>query len=108
MDQELEAVTNSGPRLITTKMWVILIDFTHPSPTPVTTNFMEYMFDICTLYSLLPSIPYAVALLLHCLHGISPLEGWMGQQSPSSSQRNSFVSILLHPGMAGGASACLR
>src|SRR5258708_35603392 len=28
--------------------------------------------------------------------------------SLSSLQRNSFVSILLHPGMAGGVSACLR
>ncbi len=65
MDQELEAVMNSSPRLITTKTWAILIDFTHPSPTPVTTNFMEYMFDICTLYSLPPSIPYAAVLLLH-------------------------------------------
>ena len=46
----------------------------------VTTDFMEYVFDVCTLYSLLPSIPYTVVLLLHCLHGISPLEGWMGQQ----------------------------
>src|SRR5258708_36808481 len=80
MDQELEAVTNSGPRLVPPKTWVFLIDFTPSSPTPVTTNFVEFMFDICMLYSLLPSIPYTVALLLHCLHGISPLEGWMGQQ----------------------------
>ena len=75
MDQELEAVVNSGPRLIATEMWVILIDFTHPSPTPVTTDFVEYMFNVCTLYSLLPSVPYAVALLLHCLCGISLLKG---------------------------------
>jgi len=80
MDQELEAVMNSGPRLITPEMWAFLIDFAHSSPMAVTTNFMEYVFDICTLYSLLPSIPYAVVLLLHCLHGVSPLEGWMGQQ----------------------------
>src|SRR5258708_16091091 len=80
MDQELEAVVNSGPRLITPKMWVFLINFTHSSPTPVTTDFVEYVFDVCTLFSLLPSIPYAVALLLHRLHGVSPLEGWTGQQ----------------------------
>ncbi len=85
MDQELEAVANSSPRLITTKMWAILIDFAHSSPMPVTTDFVEYMFDVCTLYSLPPSIPYTAipytaALLLHCLHGVSPLEGWMGQQ----------------------------
>src|SRR5258708_2811737 len=79
MDQELEAVVNSSPRLITPEMWAFLIDFTHSSPMPVTTDFVEYVFNVCTLYSLLPSIPYAV-LLLHCLHGISPLEGWMGQQ----------------------------
>src|SRR5260370_33195422 len=80
MDQELEAVANSSPRLITPEMWVFLIDFAHSSPTPVTTNFMEYMFDICMLFSLLPSVPYTAVLLLHCLHGISLLEGWMGQQ----------------------------
>src|SRR5260221_12641769 len=80
MDQELEAVMNSGPRLITPETWVFLIDFAHSSPTPVTTDFMEYMFDICMLFSLPPSIPYAAALLLHRLHGISPLEGWTGQQ----------------------------
>src|SRR5258708_33815075 len=61
-------------------MWVFLIDFTHPSPTPVTTNFMEYTFNVCILYSLPPSIPYTAVLLLHRLCGISPLEGWMGQQ----------------------------
>ncbi len=38
------------------------------------------MFNVCTLYSLPPSVPYAVVLLLHHLHGISPLEGWTGQQ----------------------------
>src|SRR5258708_39147365 len=80
MDQELEVVMNSDPRLITAEMWVILIDFIHPSPTPVTTDFVEYVFDVCTLYSLLPSIPYAAVLLLHHLHGISPLKGWTGQQ----------------------------
>ncbi len=80
MDQELEAGANSSPRLITTKTWVILINFIHPSPMPVTTDFVEYMFDVCMLYSLLPSIPYTAALLLHHLHGISPLEGWAGQQ----------------------------
>ncbi len=80
MDQELEAVVNSGPRLITPETWVILIDFAHSSPMPVTTDFVEYMFDICTLYSLLPSVPYTAVLLLHCLRGVSPLEGWMGQQ----------------------------
>jgi len=80
MDQELEAVVNSSPRLVTPEMWVFLINFTHSSPMPVTTDFMEYVFDVCTLYSLLPSIPYAVVLLLHCFHGVSPLEGWMGQQ----------------------------
>src|SRR5258707_6230321 len=80
MDQELEAVANSGPRLITAETWAILIDFAHPSPMPVTTDFVEYVFDVCTLYSLLPSIPYAAVLLLHRLCGISPLEGWMGQQ----------------------------
>src|SRR5260221_14517490 len=80
MDHELEAVTNSSPRLVTPEMWVFLIDFAHSSPTPVTINFMEYVFDVCTLFSLLPSIPYAVVLLLHRLHGVSLLEGWMGQQ----------------------------
>src|SRR5258708_35616917 len=80
MDQELEAVVNSGPRLVTAETWVILINFTHPSPMPVTTNFMEYVFDVCTLYSLPPSVPYTAALLLHRLHGISLLEGWTGQQ----------------------------
>ncbi len=80
MDQELEAVANSGPRLITPEMWVFLIDFTHSSPTPVTTDFVEYVFNICTLFSLPPSVPYTAVLLLHHLHGISPLEGWMGQQ----------------------------
>src|SRR5260221_2692812 len=80
MDQELEAVANSSPRLVTPEMWVFLIDFTHSSPTPVTTDFVEYVFDICTLFSLLPSVPYTVALLLHCLRGISLLEGWMCQQ----------------------------
>src|SRR5258708_30832081 len=80
MDQELEAVMNSSPRLVTPKTWVFLIDFAHSSPTPVTTDFMEYVFNVCTLYSLPPSIPYAVALLLHCLHGISPLEPCKGQQ----------------------------
>src|SRR5258707_13357150 len=80
MDQELEAVVNSSPRLVTPKTWVFLINFAHSSPTPVTTDFMEYVFDICTLFSLLPSIPYTAALLLHCLCGISPLKGWMGQQ----------------------------
>src|SRR5260221_184984 len=77
MDQELEAVMNSGPRLVTPKTWAILIDFAHSSPTPVTTDFVEYVFDVCMLYSLLPSVPYAVVLLLHHLHGISPLKGWM-------------------------------
>src|SRR5258707_1086772 len=80
MDQELEAVVNSSPRLITPETWAFLIDFAHSSPMPVTTNFMEYMFDVCTLYSLPPSIPCAAALLLHHLHGISLLEGWTGQQ----------------------------
>ena len=80
MDQELEAVVNSSPRLVTPETWAILIDFAHSSPTPVTTNFVEYVFDICTLYSLPPSIPYAAVLLLHHLHGVSPLKGWMGQQ----------------------------
>src|SRR5258707_7735987 len=80
MDQELEAVMNSGPRLVTPEMWVFLIDFAHSSPMPVTTDFVEYVFDVCTLFSLPPSIPYAAALLLHCLRGISLLEGWMGQQ----------------------------
>src|SRR5258708_38091080 len=80
MDQELEAVANSGLRLVTPEMWVFLIDFAHSSPTPVTTDFVEYVFDVCMLYSLLPSIPYAVVLLLHRLHGISLLKGWTGQQ----------------------------
>ena len=80
MDQELEAVANSGPRLVTPETWVFLIDFAHSSPTPVTTDFVEYVFDVCMLYSLLPSIPYTAALLLHCLCGISPLKGWTGQQ----------------------------
>ena len=80
MDQELEAVTNSGPRLITPETWVFLINFTHSSPMPVTTDFVEYMFDVCMLFSLPPSVPYTAALLLHCLHGVSLLEGWMGQQ----------------------------
>ena len=80
MDQELEAVMNSGPRLITPKTWAFLINFAHSSPIPVTTDFVEYVFNICTLYSLLPSVPYAVVLLLHCLCGISLLKGWMGQQ----------------------------
>src|SRR6266436_10381030 len=80
MDQELEAVMNSGPRLVTPEMWGFLIDFAHSSPMPVTTDFVEYVFDVCTLYSLPPSIPYAAVLLLHCLCGISLLEGWMGQQ----------------------------
>ena len=65
MDQELEAVMNSSPRLVTPKMWVFLIDFAHSSPMPVTTDFMEYMFNVCTLFSLPPSIPYAAVLLLH-------------------------------------------
>src|SRR5258707_14428825 len=73
MDQELEAVVNSSPRLVTPKMWVFLIDFAHSSPMPVTTNFVEYVFDVCTLFSLPPSVPYAAALLLHRLRGISPL-----------------------------------
>src|SRR5258708_1825739 len=80
MDQELEAVVNSAPRLVTAETWVILINFTHPSPMPVTTNFMEYVFDVCMLYSLSPSIPYTAVLLLHHLHGISLLKSWMGQQ----------------------------
>src|SRR5258705_785071 len=80
MDQELEAVMNSGPRLVTPETWVFLIDFAHSSPMPVTTDFMEYVFNICTLFSLPPSVPYTAVLLLHHLHGISPLEGWMGQQ----------------------------
>ena len=49
MDQELEAVMNSGPRLVTPEMWAFLIDFAHSSPMPVTTDFVEYMFDVCTL-----------------------------------------------------------
>src|SRR5258708_33803824 len=80
LDQELEAVANFSSRLVTPEMWAFLIDFAHSSPTPVTTDFVEYMFNVCTLYSLLPSIPYAAVLLLHCLRGISPLKGWMGQQ----------------------------
>src|SRR5258708_29669988 len=44
MDQELEAVMNSSPRLVTPETWAFLINFTHSSPTPVTTNFVEYMF----------------------------------------------------------------
>src|SRR5258708_34667989 len=80
MDQELEAVVNSSPRLVTPETWVFLIDFAASSATPVTTDFMEYVFDICTLFSLPPSIPYAAVLLLHRLHGVSPLEGWTGQQ----------------------------
>src|SRR5258708_17861773 len=80
MDQELEAVANSGLRLVTPEMWVFLIDFAHSSPTPVTTDFVEYVFDVCMLYSLLPSITYTVVLLLHRLHGVSLLKGWTGQQ----------------------------
>src|SRR5258707_13883647 len=72
---------------------------------------MEYVFNVCTLYSLLPSVPYAAVLFyiafmaFHCSKA-----GWANNYSwlPSSSQQNSFASILLHPGMAGGASACLR
>ena len=80
MGQELEAVMNSGPRLVTTKTWVILVNFAHPSPMPVTTDFMEYVFNVCMLFSLPPSVPYAAVLLLHHLRGVSLLEGWMGQQ----------------------------
>src|SRR5258708_1429078 len=55
MDQELEAVTNSGPRLITPETWVFLIDFAHSSPMPVTTDFVEYVFDGCSASSTSPS-----------------------------------------------------
>src|SRR5258708_1144573 len=80
MDQQLEAVMNSGPRLPTPEISASLIDFAYSFPTPVTSDFVEYMFNVCTLFSLLPSVPYAAALLLHRLRGVSLLEGWTGQQ----------------------------
>src|SRR5258708_18317769 len=79
MDQELEAGVNFSPRLITTKMWVTVLNSIYPLPMPVTPDFMQYMFDVCTIYSLPTSIPYAVAHLLHHLHHIPLLKGWTGQ-----------------------------
>src|SRR5258708_35795940 len=79
MDQELEAGVNFGPRLITTKMWVTVLNSIYPLPMPVTPNFVQYVFDMCTIYSLLISIPYAVAHLLHCLCHVPLLEVWTGQ-----------------------------
>src|SRR5258708_31811699 len=45
MDQELEAGTNFGPRLITTKMWVTVLNSIYPLPMPVTPDFVQYVFD---------------------------------------------------------------
>src|SRR5258707_2259503 len=78
MDQELEAGTNFGSRLVTAEMWATVLNSIYPLPMPVTPNFMQYMFDMCMIYSLLTSMPYAAVHLLHCLHHI-PLEGWTGQ-----------------------------
>ena len=79
MDQELEAGVNFGPRLVTTETWVTVLNSIYPLPMPVTPDFMQYVFDMCTIYSLLTSIPYAAVHLLHCLHHIPLLEGWTGQ-----------------------------
>src|SRR5258708_3836576 len=79
MEQELEAGMNFGPRLVTTKTWATVLNSIYPLPMPVTPDFMQYMFDMCTIYSLLISIPYAVACLLHCLCHVPLLEGWTAQ-----------------------------
>ena len=79
MEQALEAGAN-GPRPITVETWANLIDFLHSSPTPVTTDVVEYVLDACALCSLPPSVPYAAALLLHRLRCVSLLKFWTGQQ----------------------------
>src|SRR5258708_24151562 len=81
MDQELKAGVNSSPRTVTTEMWATLLSFISPFPMPVTPDLVLYMFDICTTCSLLPCIPYAAVLLLHCLQCIPLLEGWMSKQA---------------------------
>src|SRR5258708_23687544 len=79
MDQELEAGMNFGPRLVTAKTWVTVLNSIYPLPMPVTPDFMQYVFNVCMIYSLLTSIPYAVACLLHHLCHVPLLEGWTGQ-----------------------------
>src|SRR5258707_3931904 len=81
MDQELEAGVNFSPRLITSKTWVTLLNSILPFPMPVTPKFMQHMFNMCTIWFLPPNIPYAAALLLHCLHHIPPLKGWTGEEA---------------------------
>src|SRR5258708_32152839 len=53
MDHELEAVTNSSPRLVTPGMWLFLIAFPHSSPTPFTINFMKSLLHVAPYFSLL-------------------------------------------------------
>ncbi len=79
MDLELEAGTNFGPRLITAETWATVLNSIYPLPMPVTPDFVQYVFDMCTIYSLLISIPYAAAHLLHHLHHIPLLKAWTGQ-----------------------------
>src|SRR5258708_23034091 len=79
MDQVLEAGVNFGPRLITTEMWATVLNSIYPLPMPVTPDFVQYMFNMCTIYSLLTSVPYAVVNLLDWLCHIPLLEGWTGQ-----------------------------
>src|SRR5258708_15954679 len=78
-NQELEAGANFSPRLITTDTWATVLNSIYPLPMPVTPDFVQYMFDVCTIYSLPTSIPYAVACLLHHLHHIPLLKSWTGQ-----------------------------
>src|SRR5258708_5679648 len=79
MDQELEAGANFSPRLVTAKTWATVLNSIYPLPTPVTPDFVQYMFNVCMIYSLPTSVPYAVAHLLHHLHHVPLLEGWTGQ-----------------------------
>ena len=79
MDQELEAGTNFSPRLVTAEMWATLLNSILPFPMPVTPMFVQHVFNVCTIKFLPPSIPFTVALLLHYLCHVPPLEGWMGK-----------------------------
>src|SRR5258708_19850158 len=79
MDQELEAGMNFSPRLVPTEMWVTVLNSIYPLPTPVTPDFMQYVFNVCMIYFLLTSVPYAAVCLLHRLHHVPLLKGWTGQ-----------------------------
>src|SRR5258708_18612007 len=111
MDQELEAVANSGPRLVIPRHGCFSsISLTLPPHLSPPTSWSTCLTSACYFpfrpaSHMLQHFFYIAFMAFHHLKaGQANNYSW----SPSSSQQNSFASILLHPGMAGGASACLR